>query len=70
MGCLRFEVCGWVEMIGGESDTLDSVSVLESLIASLSLSLSLSLSMNGIYWIWGRERMKGKDIGRVGVLDR
>jgi len=55
-------------MIGGESDTLDSVSVLESLIASLSLSLSLS--MNGIYWIWGRERMKGKDIGRVGVLDR
>jgi hypothetical protein len=68
LGCLRFEVCGWVEMIGGESDTLDSVSVLESLIASLSLSLSLS--MNEIYWIWGRERMKGKDIGRVGVLDR
>jgi len=64
LGCLRFEVCGWVEMIGGESDTLGSV--FDGLKGWI-VSLSLSMGMNGMR---GWERMKGKDIGRVGVLDR
>lgn len=51
-------------MIGGESDTLGSV--FDGLKGWI-VSLSLSMGMNGMR---GRERMKGKDIGRVGVLDR